>query len=308
MGENDPSVKLAIAITTLTIFGSSACTPEDPSPAGHQASAGSHQGAGGQGAGGQATGGQSTGGQDAGGQNAGSGGSSVGGALPKDLLGPEHLVYRGAFRVPDSGAPTPASFSWGGKAMTYYPKGDPTGTDSTIGSLIMAGVDNEWPGSAERSSLYSEITIPEPVITTNPNLLPTATTLQGFVDLRGSVYQDSLRFELVKAGIQYLPAIGNQSSDMLYLTWGQHIEDVDAPGSCAGNADPGCVPSHGWRPLGPNGELNAHPSSGAWWVADTNLYTINDYLFEIPEAWAAQHTGGRRLASGRMRDGGQGFQ
>ncbi len=38
------------------------------------------------------------------------------------------------------------------------------------------------------------------------------------------------------------------------------------------------------------------------------LVAVNDYMFEIPAAWADLHTGGRRLVTGRFRDGGSASQ
>lgn len=34
------------------------------------------------------------------------------------------------------------------------------------------------------------------------------------------------------------------------------------------------------------------------------LYRVNDYIFEIPSAWADTHLRGAKLATGRYRDGG----
>jgi hypothetical protein len=231
---------------------------------------------------------------------------AVDAAPPTGLFGPEHLVYRGAFRLPRTENPPPYTFSWGGTAMTYYPDGDPGGTEGPPGSLIVAGNDAESPDS--RAALFAEVSIPEPVASRELAVLPTAELLQDFVDLRGdALYGPSIWFELPKVGVQYLPAQAGQPAGGLYLAWGQHIESETAPAGC-GAGDPSCVPSHSWRPLGPGGDLDAEPTAGPWWLVGCSLFSVNDYLFEIPAAWADEHVAGRRLATGRFPDGGQGSQ
>ena len=48
------------------------------------------------------------------------------------------------------------------------------------------------------------------------------------------------------------------------------------------------------------------PLQGVWFIGDQNLYSTTGYMFGIPSDWAHAHTEGRPLATGRMRDGGQG--
>lgn len=195
--------------------------------------------------------------------------------------------------------------------MTYYPKGDPDGSDPYPGSLFVAGNDSEDPYGSWRACWIAEISIPTPVIPSDKDAstLPTAVLLQDFVDLRGDkLYGPKVFFELPKVGIQYVPAQGSQTTDMLYLAWGQHIENEDAPTGCQSGTDPSCVPSHSARPLGPNGQLTHAETLGPWWIEGGLLYSVNDYLFEIPLEWAKAHVGGRAIATGRFRDGGQGSQ
>jgi hypothetical protein len=45
---------------------------------------------------------------------------------------------------------------------------------------------------------------------------------------------------------------------------------------------------------------------GPWYLADYENYATDDYLFAIPQDWAAQHTPGLLLATGRFRDGSLG--
>ena len=58
--------------------------------------------------------------------------------VPEGLLGPENLVYVGAFRLPDGREEY--DWAWGGAALTFYPDGDPGGPDDGFsGSLYAVG-------------------------------------------------------------------------------------------------------------------------------------------------------------------------
>jgi len=221
-------------------------------------------------------------------------------------LGPEHLAYRGAFRLPAVAGPAPFDFSWGGKAMAYHGGGDPAGQDAYGGSLFVAGNDAEEVWSQRRACHVGEVSIPEPSLARDPAALPVAGLLQGLTDLRGDdLYGPSIFFELPKHG---LAVVREQGVDHLAMVFGQHIEDEQAPASCTATPDPACVAPLAARPLGPLGELDAAATLGPWWISGASLYSLNDYLLELPADWAAAHAGGRRLGAGRFRDGGQGSQ
>ena len=193
---------------------------------------------------------------------------------------PGDLTYLGAFRLPD-GVPGSEvrTWAWGGFAMTYYPNGDPGGpNDGYPGSIF--GTGHAW------EYQVSEITIPVPVNSASKNLnaLNTASTLQTFRD----ILNVSSR-EMPRGGLEYLPRQGSQSSDKLYFCYGQHLEDESLD------------MTHGWC------ELNlSNPQIKRGWYLNTSYfeYNTNDYLFEIPADWAAAHTNGKILATGRFRDGG----
>jgi hypothetical protein len=162
--------------------------------------------------------------------------------------------------------------------MTYYPDGDPRGPDDGYpGSLFAVGHDHQ--------QYVSEITIPTPVVSKGKNVadLHTAQTLQPFHDIRNGFYGE---LEIPRAGLEYLPAQGNQRAGKLHFAWGQHFEFDRAP-------------SHGWCEL----DLSAPRPAGPWRLRDLTNYVTNDYLFEIPAQWAAANTPGLRLATGRFRDG-----
>lgn len=200
--------------------------------------------------------------------------------LPTGTLTPADLTYEGAFRLPDASGGS--SWEWSGDAMACYPTGDPDGPkDGYPGSLF--GIGHDW------DKQVSEITIPPPVIPAGKQLadLNTAETLQPFRDVRAGVGSLNVLQEIPRVGMEYLPPQGAQSTGKLYLSWGAHFQEE------AQN-----VASHMWCELGLNG------SRGAWWVGNYSPYSVNDYLFAIPQAWADAHTPGKLLATGRFRDGG----
>jgi len=193
-----------------------------------------------------------------------------------ELIAPEDLTYLGAFRLPgESGG---SNWMWSGYAATYYPGGNPNGADDGFpGSLFAVGHDHH--------QMISEISIPVPVLSSSKNLeeLSTAETIQPFADITGGMFGE---LEIPRAGLQYLPAQGEQETGKLYFSWGQHHEDA-------------LNPSFGWSEL----DLSNPQTAGAWHLGTYSTYTTNDYMFDIPEDWAAANTPGLRLATGRFRDG-----
>ncbi|MEW6222869.1 MAG: hypothetical protein AB1476_06165 [Candidatus Hadarchaeota archaeon] len=174
--------------------------------------------------------------------------------------------------------------------MAYYPDGDSSGTsDGYPGSIFGAGHN--------QTHYISEINIPVPVISSNknPSELNTATTLRQFTNVRTGIsaleqiYTDSM---LNYVGMEYLPAQGSQTSGKLYLCWGAHFQEA-----------PLDVPSHMWC------DTDLTNQQGSWRVLDDSaltLYSTNDFMFEIPENLADNYFEGRRLVTGRYRDGGWG--
>ena len=202
--------------------------------------------------------------------------------VPAGLIQPADLVYQGALRLPDG--PSEIGWEWSGAAMAYYPGGDPSGpADGYPGSLF--GTGHNW------NQYVSEISIPVPVNSPSKNVneLNTATTLQNFHNIRGSLF-DHLDFELPRAGLEYLPKQGNQTTGKLHFCWGQHMQQYEVS------------PSHGWCEL----DLSNPQSAGAWYIDGQMNMVTNDYLFAIPQAWADANTPGMYLATGRFQDGGQG--
>lgn len=202
-------------------------------------------------------------------------------AIPSELLSQSNFTYLGAFRVPD-GPSEIKSFNYGGHSMTYFPDGDSQGTnDGFPGSLFITG--HAW------EHQLAEISIPTPVNSAAKNLqeLNRALLLQDFTNI---ISVENL--EIPRTGLAFLRKQGNQMTDKIHFCWGFHMQDGPADlthGWCQTNlSDPGTA--KGWY-------LQGHP----YYIQ--NMST-NDYMFEIPQSWAAVYSPGMRLASGRFRDGG----
>lgn len=191
-------------------------------------------------------------------------------------LGPGDLIYQGAFRLPEGS--NGSDWNYSGNAMSYFPGGDTSAADDGYpGSLFIIGHDQQ--------QYVSEISIPVPVISTlkNPEELNTATTLQGFQDVKGDMFGE---LEIPVAGIEYLPPQGSQQSEKLHFCWGEHFQDFEI--------------SHGWCET----DLSNAQSAGGWYLGNFTNYVTNDYLFGIPEQWANDNAPGQLLATGRFREGG----
>jgi len=199
-------------------------------------------------------------------------------------LAPEDFRYLGAFRLPDDGE-RPKTFAWGGAAMTFRLDGDSGGAaDGYPGSLFVMGHDRLAYGELPDGNQLAEIGIPPPVASKQVNDLPVAPFVQRFHDVARGRFE--ARDELPRVGMAYLdtPATG----PLIHLAWGQHMQPPEA------------IPTHGWiRPT-----LDQPAFTGTWFIGQQSDYSVNGYLFEIPQSWAEQYLGGRVLATGRYRDGG----
>ena len=204
-------------------------------------------------------------------------------AVALSLIQPKDLIYQGAFRLPGV-SEGGTDWGWSGSAMTYYPVGDPTGPDDGYpGSLF--GTGHDW------YQYVSEISIPVPVISSSKsvNELNTADTIQPFHNIRGDLFGE---FEIPRVGLEYLPPQGDQTTGKLHFCWTQHLQTSPL------------TPTHGWCEL----DLALPESAGPWYIGNYDNYSTTDYIFSIPEDWSAVHAPGKRLATGRYRDGGQGGQ
>ncbi len=200
------------------------------------------------------------------------------------LLNPfTDIVYKGAFKLPGpSGDLEYGRWGYGGYGLAYYPQGDPGGSaDGYPGSLFGRGHVYDW--------AVSEISIPAPVISYDKDMddLNTAATLQPFTRVDTFDRQD---LSIPIGGMAYLPRQGSQASDKLYYIWGS-------------NYNWSKIPSHSASEL----TLNDPQTQGWWYVGDADghppYYSTVFYLFDIPQAWADQYTGGKMLLTGGTRSG-----
>lgn len=201
-------------------------------------------------------------------------------------LQPTDFQYLGAFRLPGGETP-PKTFAYGGNAMTFKPDTPATGSgdDAFPGSLFVMGHERIAYGDLPDGNQIAEISIPAPAIAAEVSRLPQGEFIQDFHDALTGRFTDME--EIPKVGMAYLdhPATGPK----IHLTWGQHLQPDNAA-------------SQAWI----NPTLGNPDFQGAWFIGRQNLYSVNGYLFEIPTAWADAYAQSRYLASGRMRDGGQG--
>lgn len=201
-----------------------------------------------------------------------------------NVIDPALLIYLGAFRLP-GGWDRPKTFAYGGNAMTFNPDGDAGNTDGFPGSLFIMGHDRIAYGDVPDGNQVAEISIPQPLVSDNIEELSTAEFLQDFSNVTKGFFTELE--EIPKVGLQYLnhPATGPK----IHLAWGQHLQPPD-------------IASHAWF----NPDLSNPDLQGTWFIGNQDLYSVNGYMFEVPGEWAEDTTGGKVIATGRMRDGGQG--
>lgn len=192
--------------------------------------------------------------------------------------------YIGAFRLPDAGE-RPKTFAWGGDAMTFRPaEGRRAEPGDLPGSLYVMGHDRMAWGELPDGNQVAEIAIPDPLIAGRLADLPVARFLQPFADVAAGRFPGL--DELPQAGMAYLDA--PESGPRVHLTWGQHIQPEQEQ------------PTHAF--VSP--DLSRPDFQGSWFIGERTMYSVNGYMFPIPADWAAAHTGDRRLATGRYKDGG----
>lgn len=202
-----------------------------------------------------------------------------------DVLLPDDFEYLGAFRLP-GGEDPPLTFAYGGNAMTFNPDGDPAGSgDGFPGTLFVTGHDRVAYGGVPDGDQVAEVSIPVPVIADSLEGLNTGEFIQDFANVTAGHFTELE--EIPKVGLTYLNR--PETGPIIHITWGQHLQPQE-------------IASHAWF----NANLSDPDLTGTWFIGNQDLYSTTGYMFEIPAEWADMVTGGRYLATGRMRDGGQG--
>jgi hypothetical protein len=200
-----------------------------------------------------------------------------------NLIQPSDFSYVGAFRLPDYGE-RPLTFEYGGGAMTFNPAGDPSGSDDGFpGSLFIMGHNRMPYNELPNGNQVAEVNIPVPTIQSQVGNLNQASFIQEFQNVASGFFVDL--DEIPRVGMAYLNH--QATGPRIHLSWGQHFQETESA-------------SHAW--FSPT--LSTPNVKGTWFIGNQSLYSVNDYLFEIPASWADDHVGGRYLATGRFRDGG----
>ncbi len=199
-----------------------------------------------------------------------------------DLLQPNAFTYLGAIRLPDP-------VNYGGEAVAYNPDGD--------GGQTGAGSGDGFPGSlftvnnsGPDDGFVGEIGLPAPKIAATVDALNEATLLQDFVNIRPPSVIAWPFVDVWNVGLAWLPSAGGGA---LYSAWSYYYQ-VTAE-KTASISVTRATP------------LAGAARHGAWYVNTSTTpldAALNDYLFALPENWANAHTGGRRLVTGRNREGG----
>jgi len=207
-------------------------------------------------------------------------------ALPANLVQPGDFVYQGAFRLPDDGD-RPRTFAYGGAAMTVFPGGNPDGSgDGFPGSLFVMGHDRIPYGELPNGNQVAEVSIPAPVISKDLAALPQAAFLQGFHDIARDHF----------TGLDEIPRVGMQfmenplTGPKIHIAWGAHFQEDERNSG----------PSLGWF----NTNLAEPNMQGEWYLGQQSFYSVNGYMLAIPPDWAEKYTQGRRVGTGRYKDGG----
>ncbi|OGJ93360.1 MAG: hypothetical protein A2487_10605 [Candidatus Raymondbacteria bacterium RifOxyC12_full_50_8] len=196
------------------------------------------------------------------------------------LFMPSDIVYKGAFKLP--GKSGTSQWRYGGGALTFNPHGDPGGkVDGYPGSLF--GVGHIY------QNHVSEISIPAPLVSTNYDDLPVATTLQPFADItqglmnmdQGPASADRL------GGLQYMP-----DGSIFWAAYKYYYvmpEDMNGFGISTST-------------------LSSPNAGGLWHAGSYHSIFTTDYLFLIPQWWADQYAPGTNVIGGRARSSGRGHQ
>lgn len=122
----------------------------------------------------------------------------------------------------------------------------------------------------------AEISIPEPTVSKDISQLDQSQLIRGFTDIKGSLF-DQWTMEIPRAGLEVV-------DDTLFFCFGEHFEEGISLGT------------HGYT------DLNLSESTKVC-IAGNYLYSSNDYLFKMPDAYI-EYFGGNDLCTGRFRDGG----
>ena len=204
-------------------------------------------------------------------------------------LQPQHLVYQGAFRLPED-------FNWGALGLSYYPAGD-----AGAGSLLVTGFQSTsspdhpheycWNSEWNCYAWYGQVRIPVPTVEQNWENLPRASLMGAMVNFDQGLISTVHREYVFVSDIEFVPKAGTQTQDKIYGAaefW--YAEGVFGENSfpTIWLADQNGTNARGMFHVGPD----AAPFHGR---------KTGSYLFSAPQWYADQYLGGRTLITGRSR-------
>ncbi|NCC25978.1 MAG: hypothetical protein EOM25_12425 [Deltaproteobacteria bacterium] len=209
--------------------------------------------------------------------------------IPAERLQPSDLVYQGAFRLPDE-------FNWGALGMSYYPSGI-----GGQGSLLVTGFQSPsspehpaeacWDPSWSCNSYYGQVLIPTPTKAFNWESLPMAQLSGGMINYDQGLAATVHREYVFVSDIEYMPRSGSQSRDKVYGA----LEAWYAEGIFGEGSFPTIWMSN-MDGTGARGVFHVGPESVPF-----HGRKMGSYLFTVPQWYADQYLGGRRLVTGRSR-------
>lgn len=189
-----------------------------------------------------------------------------------DLIQPADFSYLGAFRLPYAGE-RPLTFEYGGAAMTYSP----------AGTLYITGHDRLAYGEMPDGNQIAEVSIPDPVISTDVYALPVAEFVQPFAEVTDGAFAGL--DEIPRVGLLYLDTA--LTGPLIHIAWGMHFHEGDP------------FNTHAW--ISP--DLSNPDLQGPWQI-NAPSYATTGYMAEIPQTWADLYANGYVIGTGRFRDGG----
>ena len=217
--------------------------------------------------------------------------------VSQTLINP-HVDFKflGAFRLPRDYADNTSNFNYAFLGLTHAPGGNPNRdvANELPGSLYAVG-NQQWPQ-------LSQIDIPYPVKSNDPNQLPRATFVrpwsseiwpQVYVDANGDPsWLPPGGSALPGVGIGYHPGVNGVGEGIYYGIYNWYLT--------------GSKRTHGWV------DLSLQDSLGAWRIHDTVIDkdlrpSLTDrFVFAVPQNWADTYTGGKSLIVGQGYQSGGG--
>lgn len=208
---------------------------------------------------------------------------------PAERLGPEDLVYEGAFLLPEV-------FNWGALGLSWYPPGN-----GGRGSLLVTGFEllsspahpyeSCWDQSWNCQAFYGQVAVPQPAASRQWESLPQAQLVGPMIPFDQGLASGVHREYLFVSDIEYFPRTGAQTQDKVYGS----VEVWYAEGVFGEDSFP-TIWMANMDGSGARGMFHVGP-----WEPPFHGRKSGAYLFTVPRWYADQYLGGRMLVTGRSR-------